>query len=330
MNMSNRISPELLSFYSIMAGITMSAVSKILPRPETKEPPVPWRRIKQYKRANSEKNTSVGLFTDGTGEYIIKTLPWLVKTLEYRHFMHEAAILTALDGFTKKTGGFIVQFPSLLGMHKEQRATHMIMKRYAGNSLTEQTVLQPAVFFAILDCLETAYKEKRQLAQTIPARHPLILLCIFPYFFFMAIVHSRKSLRLLVPYLFRFFQAFRCALQSPYTIAHRDIHLDNILLSGKTVTILDPETCVAASRETDIALIARFYYRSWGMEKTIRFLSQRITTKQQLEAFFFFSVYYSTQTLSVPALKPIYYRQTVAFLTDLQKIIQTLAVHIIA
>jgi hypothetical protein len=99
-----------------------------------------------------------------------------------------------------------------------------------------------------------------------------------------------------------------------YILSHRDLHSHNILVKSKTIYIIDAEVSVLAEAETDIAIIARYYFKEIGLKNVILLIQSRLQTEKQKKNFIRLTIFFAIQILAREPENDKYYQEALEYL----------------
>lgn len=256
---------------------------------------------------------------------IIRTLEYSYKNLKYNQVLNEVEMLKLLNKLRKRTKAYSIVFPKVYSMRTSKHRLTVTREYIKGKQFIELTRQKK---FTYLLNLVSAYRSlSRALTDeeisVLPKRSNTMLLLSFPLYFTVAMFRSESLRKTLVALAYSFyahsFVLFLTRRKSEYVLTHRDLHSRNMLVSRKCLYVIDPEVSVLAQKETDLAIIARYFAPELGIPMVKKLLRNSLTTASEKHNFIRLAVFYTIQILATAQLNDRFYPQVVRFAPQLRK-----------
>lgn len=272
-----------------------------------------------------KNKTRIGIYqAAGRQKVIIKHLTYKVKNLLYEQILNEASMLRILEPFhSESSNDIIVRFPKILDVISGKNNIALVREYIAGESLNNFPIefkLKVIKEFLRLMLIISARLDKK-VKKILPKRSNLLMIISFPIYVFRAIARDWRHAKyyfggaLIFGKFIRYFSIF----YPNYVLAHRDLHLKNIIVNGKQAVVIDHELCVLAEAETEIAIIFCQCWREFGIATIIKFLQETFVSAEQKKKFAVLSVYYTVQFLTIQPKDAEVYHQLREYLEILLK-----------
>lgn len=259
--------------------------------------------------ADQQKGYQIGLYSLGTKRVVIKFLKFKNKNLKYEQLLHEANLLKLLN--TNKS--LKVRIPRLLDLKLNSNMVVLIREYINGTPVKKISL--PKKLEILNKCLEFFRKETVSDNNNYLSRRPEILNFLqMPFFLIFSIFKKPADffifIKIYIIYVESYFMTRKH--ESHLVIAHRDLHSENILISGNYINIVDNEIAILAKKETDLAIISRYYISEIPQDILTGFILNHLSTRIDKHNFLQLTIFYTFQKL---ALLPVSHK----FYLDAQK-----------
>lgn len=307
---------QFLTLTSCFQGILLNGVESVFSL-SLSEPSIPegYQLIQWIKRQGGDNCASVGIFEDKSGaRVIIKHLQYRWKNLTYRQEVNEISLLELFAGWSYTTrSGRTVSFPVLREVRNLPGELIVVKEFEVGESLdTESPEHQRNV---LADCFEAFHSLTARQKLEIGKRAAWQIGLSFPFYWLRAFLKNPRNLRLMMHLFSVFYQHWSSTIDREYVVTHRDLHPRHMLTRGSMVLILDLESMVLCTKETELALVTLFNHRDWGYTGVRQLLSTDTDAREAERSFSALSIYYGVQMmLAKRAEGPSYYQETVEYL----------------
>ncbi len=253
--------------------------------------------------ADKKLGYSVNLINNNSKGYIEKKLSFKLKNLKYFQLLNEASMLEVFSKYEEKktNGNFSITFPKILKFQNMDGSLILQREFIEGESVSNLKSEQLyRLTVEILDYLYQNGKTKFYKKGNFPKRGKAYITVSFLLYLIKSILKKPSEIMFLCSTAFLFYKA-RYDLRkvnSNLTLAHRDLHLDNILYSKKRAYIIDTEIACLAEPYTDLAITCRYLFKKLGKSYTDKIVSTFATTDTQRNFFKSLSIYYSVQCVA--------------------------------
>lgn len=253
--------------------------------------------------ADKKLGYSVNLINNNSKGYIEKKLSFKLKNLKYFQLLNEASMLEVFSKYGDKNPerNFSIAFPKILKFQNKDGILLLQREFFEGESVSNLKREQLyRLIVEVLDYLQQNSKAKLYKKRNFPKRGKTYITASFLPYLTKSIIKNPRELKLLINAAFSFYKA-RYELRkvnSNLTLAHRDLHLDNILYSKKRAYIIDTEIACLAEPYTDLAITCRYLFKKLGKSYTDKIVSTFATTDTQRNFFKSLSIYYSVQCVA--------------------------------
>lgn len=309
--------PRLLrgSFYDLVGSVSRSVAAE-------KRCPA---KIGKYVLEESFHETAfsslaTGRYVGPAGEtVVIRHLDYTRKNTTYQSMLHEASILSHLQGFSCKSGtNRLIRLPRAIALEKKPKEVVFIKEFVDGKTLSRfPEDIQLQVFQECLRFLECVTERfPASSFDRLPRRSNTLLCCVFPIYLFMAILRGLLSVREATSLARLFLIAVFSGsfLRTRYVLSHCDLHPDNIIVNDDEIVIIDNEALLLSDRHTDIGKAMRSYQSSVPLERICVFLKERLSTRKDRQKFSALSAYYMVQLLATCPKEKSYFTETREYL----------------
>lgn len=282
--------------------------------------------VKPLKEQTDIDHNSIGIYQDRKqNTVVIKHLFSQKNAMAKYQLLNEKSMLDLLNTLSqeKVLAGYKISFPRLLSFRQTAREMYLAMELVDGQLLRDKTAVEKVqVVSKCLEFLEALSAEiPVDLQKQLPLRSALLQHLTLPIYVVIALLAKPKNAAL---YTQMFFIYYRYTLKNlfvktPYTLAHKDLHQDNIMLNRSRITIIDPQVSVLSERFTDLAIVARLYLPEIGVSKLKKLLGEFLQTEHDKAAFVRLSIYFSFQLMAIKGVEHKFYAGAIEYLSTLNK-----------
>jgi peptidoglycan/xylan/chitin deacetylase (PgdA/CDA1 family) len=273
------------------------------------------------KRESGPFGRVIMRYTGAEGrEYIVKKLQYRFHNATYRFVQTEHTIFSLLRRYAKTTDEIVV--PSCVLSHDANGVLRTERSYLPGTSLAERGKGECLLVYE--RCVAGLHamwaRVPARMGKYLPVRMALGVYATFPLYA-VAVLYRRPEDWKLIVFLVRMFYRFTTisSLIAPsYTLAHRDLTPENIVLTPNGPSIIDFEVAAIAENETDAALFPRYYYRYISIKHIISYLKRVCVGNTQRANMLRLSIFYTFQFLSFEKRESQYYREAGTYLGLLQ------------
>lgn len=317
---------QFLTLTSCLQGIFFNGIESVFNVP-LREPSIPedYQLIRWIKQQGGDNIASVGIFEDRSGKRVIlKHLQYRLQNLTYRQMLNEAGLLGLFAGWSHTAeSGRTVSFPVLRAVMDLPGELILIKEFEEGEILeTESAEVEMSV---ATDCLEALRSLTSQSQSSLGERTAWQIGLSFPFYWLRAFLKTPKRVKLMTILWATFYRHWSATIGREVIVTHRDLHSKNILVNGQKVFILDLESMVLCTRETDLALVVRFNHEHWGDIPVHRLLVADLDTEVARQSFAALSIYYAVQMMVTDRTTGPYYKESLDYLTRYEERLASLA-----
>lgn len=253
------------NLYNICLGTAFSVlkINRNLENDDIPKRILHYKLLSPIKKNNAYTNYFVGLYRhEGSGnKFFIKTWKGQVKDLQYYSLINEYIAVSVIYKTASKISTeheTIVKIPRPRELVESENGLSLILEWVDGEMLTQCTPKTQAealwairVFFEIItENLSPNEKQKLQ------RRGKGFYLFSLPILTAMAILSNPRSIFVIARAFFRCVKETPSLVGEEMAVSHRDLNLDNILVNGKLVYLLDFEKTVVTARSFDQSLLS--------------------------------------------------------------------------
>lgn len=259
-----------------------------------------FRFVKYFKVQANLSVDRVALYKDIQGEkVVVKKLAFRYKNLAYHHMYHEASIFQKLKEYTyrdKKISKYTIAFPKVIYISERKQTLYVVTEYIPGKKLEEfSKKIKKEVLLLSID----AYSKMPQIKQ-IPRLSHRAMIFSFPLYLIISILRWPEGRTQLIKLLWYFYRdsIFFPTKYITYVLSHRDLHTDNIILSGRKAVILDTEVSKITEKGTDLAIAARLFFGELGESEIRKILHTYLKTDYDYKQFIYLTIFYTIQVLT--------------------------------
>ena len=272
-------------------------------------------------KADNSSPFQVALYQDEQDKkYVVKTLPDLSNKEGVRCLKNEVLMLNTLQRYD--SSGVFFEMPKVCKVIETPTSLTVIRDHIDGKLLKDfNKNIQMESLFLTMEYFKTISKKisPKDLA-ALPKRNFLDTLT-FPLFVLKVLIKKPNHAFQLLKYsaLFYKFTFLSFFITHTYSLVHRDLNVDNILVNKKHLSIIDFETAVLTEPEAELATMRRFFTFELTLEQTMQFLNRSLKTSAQKNAFARLSIFYAVHFLSITSTSHPFFQEAFDFLTLLQE-----------
>lgn len=277
--------------------------------------------LKGYTQVKSirEGELKIGIYiTANNKKVIIKALRYAYKNLLYELILNEINMLNLLKTLSLQVKSHInIGFPKLYKTYFHKNELVAIREFSEGKKLFSYD--QDFKLNVITACLDYFKDLSKKLSQSyykkIPKRTALQTTILFPIYFVIDIFKEPTKFILYIRLFYIFYKEFFSFKfwNTAYTLSHRDLTSDNVIIKGNDIQIIDLETAILAEEETDIALFPRFYMYEIEKDKILGFLKKQLQSSKKKSNFKRLTIFYTFQLMSAAAKDNKYYKEALEY-----------------
>lgn len=306
---------QFLTLTSCFQGIFLNGIESVFRAP-LREPSIPeeYRLVHWIKRQGGDNVASVGIFENRSGKhFILKHLQHRWKNLDYRQMLNEASLLKLFaDWSYTARGGRMVSFPVLREV-RDLPGELIVVKEFEEGEIleTESSEVQAVV---VADCFGALRSLTSRSQLSIGERTAWQIGLSFPFYWLRAFLKTTGHTKLMINLWTIFYRHWSSTIGREAVVTHRDLHAKNILIDGQKAFILDLESMVLCTRETESALVARFNHEQWGDTLVHQVLAAELDSEAARRSFAALSIYYAVQMMVTDQTTGPYYKESLDYL----------------
>ncbi len=204
-----------------------------------------YRLVKELHKADrTDRNFEIGIYTDGTHTYFIKTWQGMVKDSNYYNLLNELLVNETIHGLlenARKLSG--ISTPRVVGWHTGKHSFSVIFEYIEGKNLQEfPAEFQVRILGRVLEAFETISCELEDHQRRLFAqRGGFSYLVSLPIVVLLAVIHNIRAFPMIIRCAFQCVRAFFRSFTPALTLAHRDIGPDNVIVTDDCFYVVDFE-----------------------------------------------------------------------------------------
>ncbi len=260
-----------------------------------------YRLLKWVKKQNKHNLSSVGFFkSKDNKKVVVKNIKFILKNLIYEQLINEANMLKLFSALKPRRR---VRFPKVYDLIETSTEMTLVTEFIEGESLRKRdSEFKAKILEEILgDFAAMSRSINRKTLRALPKRSSMYIALSFPIYMAIVLLQDLKNTKYYIRLSYDFIiNCFSLGIwKTNYIIAHKDLHSENIIISGNDAVIIDPEVSVITCAETDIAHIARYYAGEISKHDLVNLLSNVLANKEQKNNFIALTIYYSIQMMAI-------------------------------
>ncbi len=264
-----------------------------------------YKLIKWVRSQEGADLTSVGFFIKNEKKVVIKVVRYKYKNLLYEQLINEKNMLSLMSDLSRKikSGKINLVFPKVYGLISMPNQLALVTQFLSADSLKSKSSVRK---IEILEQILSSFRKMSDLIDEdmlnkLPKRSCIQLLILFPIYLLKVIFADFKNIRIYLSLFFIFYKNYLriSNFNMKYILAHKDLHSENILINKNKVIIIDPEICVLADPNTDIAHIARYFSKELTDAEINNLLQVLLKSDNDKKNFLSLSIYYSLQMMAI-------------------------------
>lgn len=209
---------------------------------------------KLFKEVNTGVNFSTGIYKSSKDTVFVKMWAGKLKNSKYYRLKNELSLYTSLRKYSKEQNS-IVTVPRLIKEIDNGTSLIGIIEYIDGSSLKEATTDKKVdQYVKVLDYLTNATEFIQKENKILGKLNTLDNLKLLPiYFGVRAFWHPKQLLSLLKLAIFYVLNIRALMTSEKLTLAHRDLHLENIITSSGKIYLIDLEYMILSTKYSDLA-----------------------------------------------------------------------------
>ncbi|OGM20504.1 hypothetical protein A2714_03890 [Candidatus Woesebacteria bacterium RIFCSPHIGHO2_01_FULL_38_9] len=321
---TNRINSGSLSVWNVIFGNFLSLIS-FLDDVEHKHDLYKisgYKLFEKFKTNTRNSNWVAAVYKNASNKKVfVKRYFYKYKDINYHHILNMAFFLTQTRYLqNQKHGSYTVKFPKVVDFNDNKNNVTLVTEFCEGKPISEHkddTILE-VLGECLIELKSHTSRLNKEIVNQLPKRTPLLIFLNFNYLLLKSFVKDLKSPTLYIKILATFYKhAITLDYFRPeYSISHRDLTPDNILIDRNTITILDTEYLVIGDSVTDLAITPRMFLNKVEPEKLISLLNKNLNNTSERNRFMALSLYYTVLTLSVSEKKSRHYNNSKLYLKE--------------
>ncbi|HRN47519.1 MAG TPA: hypothetical protein PLS00_03630 [Niabella sp.] len=247
---------------------------------------------------------SVGIYRNEDGKkVIIKSLTYKKNLLAASQLRHEGAMLDLLQEYQYSGKLQEIRFPKLYEVINNPDSISIVMEFVEGKPIAElDTVTKLKLLDDCINCFkQTTHDLPQEMFSKIPKRTKTFMTITFFVYLLFALKQNLKLTGLLLSVAVQFYKysVISRFQKTSFVLTHKALHEENVIVSGHSATIIDPQTGILAEEFSEIAIIPKFYLKDTGIIEIKKFLLKFLHSEDEVKNFFRLSIYYTIQTLAL-------------------------------
>lgn len=209
---------------------------------------------KLFKEVNTGVNFSTGIYRSDKDTVFVKMWAGKLKNSKYYRLKNELSLYTSLRKYSKEQNS-VVTVPRLIKEVDNGTSLIGIIEYIDGSSLNEATTDEKIEqYVKVLDYLTNATEFIQKESKVLGKRSALDNLKLLPiYFGVRAFWHPKQLLSLLKLTVFYVLNIRALMTSEKLILAHRDLHLENIIVSAGKIYLIDLEYLILSTKYSDLA-----------------------------------------------------------------------------
>lgn len=270
------------------------------------------RNLQATKGKGYIKTTSIYTGADDK-EVIVKRVQYTSKNIFYLQLKNEAKILYLFSRYLENQHKTPVRFSYFVDFMEKDG--DIILIRECVSSVSAEGLSEGQKVKNITQCfrfLESAGKNLTQEEKVlISTRSNWIILVSFPVYCLGVFFKDRSFWQELWSLAWIFLKNFpyKGLFTPKYVLTHRDLHMENILLTDDQLVIIDPEIAVFAEDGLELAMSMPAYQKHQGRQFVESLLENELSSFEKQKRYLAFTAYYIIQQLFLTKKNVEYYTE---------------------
>lgn len=253
---------------------------------------------------SGDDQNSVGIYqNEERKKVIIKSLTYKKNLLAASQLKHEGSMLDLLQEYQYSGKLHKIRFPKLYEVINKPGSISIVMEFVEGKPIAElDAVTKLRILEDCINCFkQTTHALPSEVFSKLPKRTKLFMTITFSVYLLFALKQNFKLLGLLLSVTIQFYKYTMVAFfqKTSFILTHKALHEENVIVSGRSATIIDPQTGILAEEFSEIAIIPKFYLKDTGIIEIRNFLLKFLHSEDEVKNFFRLSIYYTVQTLAL-------------------------------
>ena len=259
----------------------------------------------------------IGLYADNVNkQVVIKQWNYMLKTVTYYQLLHEMNVLKFLNAAANQFVNKNIFFPKFIEQIRYKNRVGYVAEYISGKPLTDfPTNFKIEIANSCLEYLvDLSASIKTSYLKNFPKVRPIQNILVFPFFWLIVVIKDIKNVGYYLKFLWAFYKLYlNKGITSSLVINHRDLHSDNVIISKNKTYILDTEVMVLAEKETDLALVAKAFYKQLG-NKINQLLKIKFAQGYSVDKFIALSIFYSLQIMAISSHNSQEYKEATEYM----------------
>jgi serine/threonine protein kinase len=206
-----------------------------------------YRLVEKISKQNSYQEYMLGKYTDGEKLYFVKTWQGKLKDYSYYALLNEYYITRVLfSALSRRRTDERLYVPEVKDVIVTSGSVSLVFEFVSGYSLTTLTVEEQKqhISFALKELNDLNKRLNAQERNVLIPYYRTFYVLVLPVYALIALIRQTKLFKSILRTLILSYQALLHQDNKKLFIAHRDITLDNLLVSGEKLYLLDCERMV--------------------------------------------------------------------------------------
>ena len=240
----------------IAFGVLVSIINSKILKNSTKLP----IRVGEYKliskihKNNSLKDYAIGVYSANGEKYLIKTWTGVLKDYRYFDLVSEYFLTSELNSILS---GSHVNNPKVFGLIERKNSVSMVREFIEGKTLSEFSLRkQVEVISKIIIEFNSLNNKFNNIKVNIPKRGYKFYLICTPLLAVLTVISHPKAFSVIIKAYLDFIKSILVIKDRTLYLAHRDLSLDNVIISKKGIYLLDCGKIALTYKNYDLSYIS--------------------------------------------------------------------------